>query len=201
LENFVTTHDLVKINAIPLTRLHDYQSAVAKNTASASHMTRNVPDISNTTSLSLSSSSTSTSFSSQSQSTSSSSPFSIHQAFENIDVIGIDEGQFFPDILTFADNLANHGKIVVIAALDGTFERQPFENIVGLISRSEQVTKLTAICQTCGAEAPFTMRTSSDTQVKVIGGKDKYQSVCRKCHPLTQHLKSLQNYTSTTNHK
>jgi len=39
------------------------------------------------------------------------------------DVIGIDEGQFFTDIVEFAEEFANHGKIVIISSLSGTFLR------------------------------------------------------------------------------
>ena len=53
---------------------------------------------------------------------------------KDYDVVGIDEGQFFPDIVKFCDEAANKGKIVVVAALDGTFERKPFGNIVDLVS-------------------------------------------------------------------
>ena len=44
----------------------------------------------------------------------------------NYDVIAIDEGQFFPDIVDFSEELANKGKVVIVAALDGTFQRKPF---------------------------------------------------------------------------
>lgn len=52
---------------------------------------------------------------------------------KDFDVIGIDEGQFFPDVVEFCEEAANQGKIVVIAALDGTFERKAFGNIINLI--------------------------------------------------------------------
>ena len=52
---------------------------------------------------------------------------------KDYDVVGIDEGQFFPDVVEFCDGAANLGKTVVVAALDGTFERKPFGNIVSLI--------------------------------------------------------------------
>ena len=52
---------------------------------------------------------------------------------KDYDVVGIDEGQFFPDVVEFCDEAANLGKTVVVAALDGTFERKPFGNIVSLI--------------------------------------------------------------------
>lgn len=96
-------------------------------------------------------------------------------------VIGVDEGQFFDDIVEFCEAMANCGKIVVVAALDGTFERKPFGSILNLIPLSESVVKLSAVCNTCFREAAFTKRISEETEVEVIGGCDKYLAVCRRC--------------------
>ena len=68
---------------------------------------------------------------------------------KDYDVVGIDEGQFFPDVVEFCDGAANLGKTVVVAALDGTFERKPFGNIVSLIPLAEKVSKLSAVCVYC----------------------------------------------------
>jgi len=100
------------------------------------------------------------------------------------DVIGIDEGQFFPDIVDFSENQANKGKIVIIAALDGTYLRTPFPKFLDLIPLAESVVKLNAICMNCRAEAAFTRRLGSETKLEVIGGEDKYMSVCRICYRL-----------------
>ena len=103
------------------------------------------------------------------------------------DVICIDEGQFFPDVTEISEFLANNGKIVIVAALDGTWQRKPFENIANLISASESIVKLTAVCMICKRDAPFTKRTCDDTALEVIGGADKYMAVCRRCfhEPIT----------------
>lgn len=74
------------------------------------------------------------------------------------DVVAIDEGQFYPDIVDFCEELANNGTIVMVAALDGTFQRKPFGNIINLLPVAEKVTKLTAVCVYCGSEASFTQR-------------------------------------------
>ncbi|XP_023339762.1 thymidine kinase, cytosolic isoform X3 [Eurytemora carolleeae] len=97
------------------------------------------------------------------------------------DVIGIDEGQFFPDI-SWVEEMANMGKIVLVAALDGTFQRKPFSNIMDLIPLAEGVTKLSAVCMNCFGDAAFTKRTSQEESLEVIGGADKYMAVCRKCY-------------------
>ncbi len=54
----------------------------------------------------------------------------IGDIYNNYDVIAIDEGQFFPDILEWSDLAANEGKLVIISALDGTFMRTGFESIL-----------------------------------------------------------------------
>lgn len=99
----------------------------------------------------------------------------------NYSVIGIDEGQFFPDIVSFAEKMANDGKIVIVAALDGTFQRRAFGDILQLIPLAESVIKLTAVCMTCFDEASFTKRLGIETEIEVIGGTENYMSVCRKC--------------------
>ena len=66
------------------------------------------------------------------------------------------------------------GKIVIVAALDGTFERKPFGNILELIPLAEDVTKLSAVCTKCGANAAFSKRIGPEKELEVIGGADKY---------------------------
>lgn len=104
------------------------------------------------------------------------------EAITDFSVIGIDEGQFFPDIVEFCERMANEGKIVIVAALDGTFQRRPFNNILNLIPLSEMVVKLTAVCMKCFKEASFSKRLGAETEIEIIGGNDMYQSVCRKCY-------------------
>uniref|UniRef100_A0A8D2DHP7 Thymidine kinase n=1 Tax=Sciurus vulgaris TaxID=55149 RepID=A0A8D2DHP7_SCIVU len=123
-------------------------------------------------------------------------------------VIGIDEGQFFPDIVEFCEAMANSGKTVIVAALDGTFQRKAFGTILNLVPLAESVVKLTAVCMECFREAAYTKRLGLEKevgsaagrgraaaspspssslscpccQVEVIGGADKYHSVCRLCY-------------------
>ncbi|KAJ8263878.1 hypothetical protein GJAV_G00142440 [Gymnothorax javanicus] len=97
-------------------------------------------------------------------------------------VIGIDEGQFFPDTVEFCEDMANRGKIIIVAALDGTFQRKPFGNILCLVPLAESVVKLNAVCMQCYREAAYTKRLGAETEVEVIGGADKYHAVCRICY-------------------
>lgn len=101
---------------------------------------------------------------------------------DQFSVIGIDEGQFFPDCVPFAENQANAGKIVIVAALDGSFERQGFGNILELVPLAESVRKLNAVCMKCFEIASFTKRIGAEKELEVIGGADKYMAVCRRCY-------------------
>lgn len=96
-------------------------------------------------------------------------------------VVGIDEGQFFGDLLVMCEELANAGKVVIVAALDGTFERRPFEQVAALVSRAERVEKLSAICSRCAAPAAFTKRLCGGNALIAIGGSESYKAVCRGC--------------------
>ena len=98
--------------------------------------------------------------------------FEVEAHAEDCDIIGIDEGQFFPDIGEFAEEMANRGKVVIVACLDSDFRREPFGNICNLVAKAETVTKLTSICLYCKGEASFSARISEEIDIKVIGGQD-----------------------------
>ncbi|KAL4241010.1 Thymidine kinase [Mactra antiquata] len=100
---------------------------------------------------------------------------------EEYEIIGIDEGQFFPDVVSFCDYMAEKGKVVIVAALDGTFQRKGFGDILNLVPLAENVIKLSAVCMTCNSDGHFTKRMTTDQSVEVIGGADIYQAVCRDC--------------------
>ena len=73
-------------------------------------------------------------------------PLEVKEKAEEFEIIGIDEGQFFENLVPFCEEMANTGKCVIVAALDGTFERKPFGSVLELIPLSESVTKLDAVC-------------------------------------------------------
>ncbi|KAK7820166.1 hypothetical protein U0070_003577 [Myodes glareolus] len=95
-----------------------------------------------------------------------------------VSVIGINEGQFFPHILEFCELIVNAGKTVIVAALDGTFQRKAFSSILNLVPLAGSMMKLTAVYMKCFREAAYTKRLGMEKEVKVIGGADKYHSVC-----------------------
>ena len=86
-------------------------------------------------------------------------------------MIGIDEGQFFKDIVSFAEN----------AALCGTSFRKPFNDVLDLVPKCEKIKQLNAICKICYYKASFSLRTCVDDNVELIGGEDLYMPVCREC--------------------
>jgi len=103
-------------------------------------------------------------------------------ALNSYSVIGIDEGQFFPDVVPFAEQMADKGKIIIVAALDGDFQRKGFGDILNLVPIAESIVKLNAVCMMCFQEASFTKRKGSETALEVIGGQDKYLAACRACY-------------------
>lgn len=109
----------------------------------------------------------------------------VKEKAKGYDVVAIDEGQFYSDIVEFCEELANSGVIVMVAALDGTFQRKPFGNIINLLPVAEKVTKLTAVCVHCSNEAAFTQRVIESEEIELIGGEESYKPVCRKCFSMT----------------
>lgn len=102
--------------------------------------------------------------------------------WELFDVIGIDEGQFFPDLLEFATMAADHGKTVIISALDGDYRRQPFGQVCSLVPHCETIDKLTAVCMVCHTRpGSFTRRTIQAEEQELIGGAEMYVAACRQC--------------------
>lgn len=93
------------------------------------------------------------------------------------DVIGIDEGQFYDDLVDFCIQVQNNDKICIVAGLDGDYQRNPFESISNLIPHCTYVEKVRAYCK-CGKEAPYTFRTTNSVEREVIGGTEMYEAVC-----------------------
>ncbi len=107
-----------------------------------------------------------------------------------VDVVGIDEAQFFDEsIVDVCNTLANNGVRVIVAGLDMDFKGNPFGPIPSLLSIAEYVTKVHAICVRCGNLAHYSYRKSEEAQVVVLGEKDKYEPLCRSCY--NKNLKKL----------
>jgi len=100
-----------------------------------------------------------------------------------VNVVGIDEAQFFDaGIVDVCNKLADEGVRVVVAGLDMDFMGNPFGPMPALLSIAEFVTKVHAICMRCGNLAQYSFRKSEEDQVVVLGEKDKYEPLCRSCY-------------------
>lgn len=101
---------------------------------------------------------------------------------DDIQVVGIDEAQFFQDnIIDVCQQLAGRGVRVIIAGLDMDFQGKPFGPMPSLMAIAEDVQKVHAICVKCGNLANHSHRLSKNENLVVLGEKDIYEPLCRKC--------------------
>jgi thymidine kinase len=99
-----------------------------------------------------------------------------------VNVVGIDEAQFFDNsIIEVCNTLADNGIRIVIAGLDMDFMGKPFGPMPALLAIAEYVTKVHAICVRCGNLAQYSFRKSEDEQVVLLGEKNLYEPLCRNC--------------------
>ncbi|XP_057850481.1 thymidine kinase a [Cryptomeria japonica] len=103
------------------------------------------------------------------------------EAYRKLDVIGIDEAQFFIDLYSFCQVAADRdAKTLIVAGLDGDYLRKSFGSALDLIPLADSVTKLQSRCEMCGRPASFTLRKTGERKTEVIGGADVYMPVCRQ---------------------
>lgn len=101
----------------------------------------------------------------------------------DVDVIGIDEAQFFDAALVDVCNkLANMGIRVIVAGLDMDFQGKPFGPMPQLMAVAEYVTKVHAICMRCGSLANLSHRLSHEEKLVVLGEINEYEPLCRECY-------------------
>ncbi len=99
-----------------------------------------------------------------------------------IQVVGVDEAQFFGDSLVeVCQTLANRGVRVIVAGLDMDYLGQPFGPMPRLMAVAEDVQKVHAICVKCGALATYSHRLSKSQDLVLLGEKDVYEPLCRDC--------------------
>jgi len=108
--------------------------------------------------------------------------FETFEKIKHYDVIGIDEGQFFPDLVEICQKLAFLKKIVIVAALNGDFRMEPFPNISKLISKADKIKLLKAYCFHCHKDAYFSLRIVQNNDTVLIGAGEAYKPTCRNCH-------------------
>lgn len=110
---------------------------------------------------------------------------------QKVDVVGIDEIQFFDEnIVDYIEELADRGVIVIVTGLDKDFRNQPFKNVDRILPLAEMVDKLTAICQKCGNFANRTQRIIDgkpaewNSPLILVDGNDSYEARCRNCYQI-----------------
>ncbi|MDR0762917.1 MAG: thymidine kinase [Bacteroidales bacterium] len=101
---------------------------------------------------------------------------------QDVEVVGIDEAQFFDDgIVEVCNTLADNGIRVIVAGLDMDYLGKPFGPVPALLARAEYVTKVHAICVKCGDLAQHSHRISGGEKLVELGELDAYEPLCRKC--------------------
>lgn len=105
---------------------------------------------------------------------------------EDVDVVGIDEAQFFDEgIAEVCNQLALRGVRVIIAGLDMDYTGRPFGQIPSLLAIADYITKLHAICMVCGNIANYSYRKTTEDEQVVLGEKNMYEPRCRTCFQKT----------------
>jgi thymidine kinase len=101
---------------------------------------------------------------------------------QDVDVVGIDEAQFFDaEIIHVCETLALRGVRVIVAGLDMDYTGKPFGPMPNLLAIADYITKLHAICMKCGSIANISYRKTAEGQQVLVGEKDTYEPRCRKC--------------------
>ena len=107
---------------------------------------------------------------------------------EGVDVVGIDEAQFFEgDLVQVCRDLAARGIRVIVTGLDQDYRGKPFDPIPQLMATAEHVTKLHAVCVVCGAPANHSQRIVPGEERVLVGATEAYEPRCRTCfepHPV-----------------
>ena len=113
----------------------------------------------------------------------------LNHKLEEVNVIGIDEVQFFEDdIVNIVEKLAENGHRVIVAGLDMDFRGEPFKPMPKLLAVSEHITKLQAVCSVCGSPSSRTQRLINGEPAKVddpiilVGANESYEPRCRAHH-------------------
>jgi thymidine kinase len=106
----------------------------------------------------------------------------IYVNMESVEVVGIDEVQFFDEgIVNVCNELANAGIRVIVAGLDMDYLGNPFGPMPQLMAIAEYVTKVHAICVHCGELAQNSHRLVAEQKQVLLGEKDSYEPLCRHC--------------------
>jgi len=106
----------------------------------------------------------------------------LYVSMESVEVVGIDEVQFFDEgIVAVCNQLANAGIRVIVAGLDMDYLGNPFGPMPNLMAIAEYVSKVHAICTRCGDLAHYSHRIVAGDKQVLLGEKDAYEPLCRAC--------------------
>ncbi|HDJ34026.1 MAG TPA: thymidine kinase [Bacteroidetes bacterium] len=112
----------------------------------------------------------------------------------DVEVVGIDEAQFFDrGLADVCNQLANSGIRVIVAGLDMDFKGKPFGPMPDILAMAEYITKVHAVCVRCGNLAQYSHRKSHDDQVLLLGEKELYEPLCRRCYNLREETEEKSN--------
>lgn len=111
---------------------------------------------------------------------------SLSELFQNlkgIQILGIDEAQFFPvEIIKDCEKLRKLGLRIIIAGLDKDYLNNDFESLSGLMKIADSTSKLYAICSRCKSPATNSHRISKEKTTILLGHKNCYEPLCKKCY-------------------
>ena len=116
----------------------------------------------------------------------------LDRMLSEVEVVGIDEAQFFDDRLPeYCQELALQGKRIIVAGLDMDFKGRPFGPMPAMLAVAEYITKVHAICPHCGNLATHSYRLAQDSSTVLLGEKETYEPRCRQCYAMGNilHLK------------
>jgi len=101
----------------------------------------------------------------------------------DVQVVGIDEAQFFDDgLVDLVTGLADSGIRVIVAGLDLDYLRRPFGPMPRILAIAEYVDKVHAVCMRCGAPAHYSQRTAGGGEQLQLGDTESYEARCRRCY-------------------
>ncbi|MDD2791969.1 MAG: thymidine kinase [Sediminibacterium sp.] len=101
---------------------------------------------------------------------------------QDVDVVGIDEAQFFDqEVVNVCETLALRGVRVIVAGLDMDYQGKPFGQMPNLLATADYITKLHAICVKCGSIANISYRKTATKGQVLLGEKETYEPRCRNC--------------------
>lgn len=118
----------------------------------------------------------------------------IYVNLDTVEVVGIDEVQFFDEgIVDVCNKLADNGIRVIVAGLDMDYTGKPFASMPQLMAVAEYVTKTHAICVKCGDLAQYSHRLVANKKQVLLGEKDSYEPLCRHCYNEVRRMEDDEN--------